>query len=208
MTKKPFSRWKWMLLTFGTNRSKHQLAAAAAAALHQKVITPGVASMCSLLSLAASQIFVLSVWLPPFLPCGIPPCCGGPVFNLLLFLWSRPNFLLRSPSSLFSPPYFLHFPSSPLTPHLSFLLCPFLSSSTLFLFPLLLSSLRLPSHASLSTSPLISSSPHVAAQLGATLCAHASPWPPCLHPLLNYSWESSPASGGLLWEERRRVQRE
>lgn len=128
-----------------------------------------------------------------------------PVFNLLLFFDLCPTH----------PPCFslLHFPSFPHAFHLSFLPAP--SShhppSSLFFFPLLVSTHRLPSHAfffHFTSPPPPPRRPHPMLLPSYAACTHASPWPPCLHPLLNYSWESSPVSGGLCREERRRVQRQ
>lgn len=152
------------------------------------------------LSLAGSQNFILycpSLWLPPS-PVWFPPCCGGPVFNLLLFFEVFPTFsyvpLLAFLPSIFPPLPILSSHSSPL---FSALPLPLILHLLLF-FPFLCSyhlsgCLLMPFFLLLLSSPrLPSSSPHVAAQLAAMLCTHASPWPPCLHPLLNYSWESSP----------------
>lgn len=95
--------------------------------------------------------FSQSVSLPPS-PEGFPPCWGGPVFNPLHFFEVCPTF---SSVSLFAFSTSV-FPSlSTLSTYTSpfFAACP--PSSLSSLFPLLLSPLRLPCHALLSTSPLI-----------------------------------------------------
>lgn len=132
-------------------------------------------------------------------PRVIPTCVQSPAF-----LWTLPD----SSSMLFSPPLpILSSRSSPLFSSRSFL-SP--SSILSFFLPLLVSTLRLPSHAFFFyfTSPPPPPRPHPMLLPSYAACTHASPWPPCLHPLLNYSWESSPVSGGLCREERRRVQRQ
>ena len=192
---KILSRWKWILFTWGRNGWIYQ-------SEDLKMIKS---------SLCCRMGFSLLCWLSKLCPRVIPTTQVGPVFNLLLFFELCPTHLPR-----FS---LLHFPSFPHALHLSFLPAPSSHhppSSPLFFFSFLWTyrlsdCLLMPSF---STSPLISSplllllTPCCRPACCYAACSHASPWPPCLHPLLNYSWESSPVSGGLCREERRRVQRQ
>lgn len=77
---------------------------------------------CSFPSQAGSQVFFLFF----NTVSGNPPCwvvlCLISCFSLKT-TQSLPSLFFTFPS-----PYFLHFPTSPLTLHLSFLLCPFLIS--------------------------------------------------------------------------------
>lgn len=178
-----------------------------------KMIVPCVGYPCCLLALPCSQVFsILS------LSDSLPPQWDSAHAGVVLCLISFFSLKSAQLSPLrFSPLHIssISHPLLSLSP-LPFLLCTFLSSSTLFSF--FLSSALITSQTAFSCLPFYfsshllasapSTSPHVAAQLAPPLCTHASPWPPCLHPLLNYSWGSSPASGGLCREEKRRVQRE
>lgn len=123
-----------------------------------------------------------TVCLIPSFPIGIPPCWGGPVFNPQLFFEVCPTFS-SVPLFAFLPSIFPPLPiiSSHSSPLFSSLPLPLILHPLLF-FPFLCryhssDCLLMPSFLLLPSSPRLpsSSSPHVAAQLAALLCTHASP---------------------------------
>lgn len=174
MTKKPLSRWKWTLPTFGRSGSNH-LPSCLHCAPAVRTNNRNDQTLCG--AHVVLIVSILSLCLPPS-PEGFPPCWGGPVFNPLLFFEVCPTLssvsLFAFSTSIFPPlPILSSFTS------LFFSACP--PSSLSSPFPLLLSPLRLPCHALLSTSPLILSPPLLFLLLTPCSCpAHCDAVYPCI----------------------------
>lgn len=172
-----------MLLTFGRSGSNH-LASCLRCAPAVRTNNRNYQALCwthvvhiSLPCWLSSFLYCLSVCLPPS-PEVFPPCWGGPVLNPLIFFEVCPTFS-SVPLFAFLPSIFPSLPILSSFTSLFFSACP--PSSLFFPFPLLLSPLRLPCHAFLSTSPLILSPPFLFLLL--TPCsrpAHCNAAYPCI----------------------------